>query len=130
MSYDTVHKDQRRQVSDDLTPAPAPAEGLSTRAIAPTVGKDHSTIVRDKQVVQPAPPAPAPAETIAPTVGTGTTQVHRDKQVFQKGTPAPVPAEATDPDTGEIIYDQPEPTRPTNPHDRPRRRSDQVADFA
>lgn len=54
--------DVRRQLVGMLS-----AQGMSTRAIAPTVGRDSSVIRRDLQVVHPAPPAPA--ERIDPRTG-------------------------------------------------------------
>jgi len=58
--------DVRRQLVGMLS-----AQGMSTRAIAPTVGRDSSVIRRDLQVVQLAPPAepesvsdPAPAKVV------------------------------------------------------------------
>ena len=55
--------DVRRQLVGMLS-----AQGMSTRAIAPTVGRDSSVIRRDLQVVQVAPPEPE-SERINPATG-------------------------------------------------------------
>ena len=52
------------------------AQGMSTRAIAPTVGVTHKTIVKDRQVVPEVPPAPS-GSTVATTGGVIIAQAER-----------------------------------------------------